>query len=355
MGEVLRPNGVGAETALTPHPNSGEANWEDVDDVTPDDDATFVGAWGETQRDLYALPDHTASGTITSITVYFRIYGTEGSIQSKPVIRSWNSDTSAFVVTEGTGVTPTQTWTTNSQTWNTNPADGKAWEWDDIDSLQVGIAMGQSGKTSSCCTQVYVQVNTQVIQIGNETLGIKDGSEEQTIWVLVLALYNLFSRTRAAQKRTITSQEITNLAFISGGKYGSPTGDVTFCVRKVSDDSVIVSKIWGDASSWPALGTWAEVNLTPTVVNEQVRLTCEHPNNDSNNYIRIRRTATDVKADEICCVYENGAWNDMSASSDLAYRYQYTQSIIKVILKAIGARIINIGRFGVTIFRAGRE
>ena len=359
MGETLRPNGAGAETALTPYPNSGEANWEDVDDVSPDDPTTYVKARAEWQRDLYALPDLSSSGAITSVTVYFRVNGT-ASIQAKPVIRSWDSVNSVFVVTEGTGVTLTANWVTFSQEWTTNPADNQGWETSDLQGshkIQVGVGLGIGGsKVYAYCTQIYAYVNFIIVKIGNETLGIKDGSEEQLktseVWPM-----NSSGRTRTAQKLTIPNQEITNLAFLVH-KVNSPTGDITLRIRKVSDDSILASKYWGDASSLPDMTwvAWVESNITPTVVNGEVRFCLEYSNGDATNRVNVWMGYPNPKPNEQASMYIDGDWNDtVRANYDLVYRYQYTQSIIKVILKAIGARIINIGRFGITIFRAGRE
>lgn len=101
---------------------------------------------------------------------------------------------------------------------------------------------------------------------------------------------------------TISNREVTKLSFPLQ-KSGAPTGDVTFTIRKVSDDSIIASKVWGDAS---ALSTgdlvWREVTLdTPVVVNEEVRIQAEFSGGGGVNNVGVGRTTVaqdDVKAGE---------------------------------------------------------
>lgn len=179
MSEIFRPSGAGALTELTPFPDGGEANWEDVDDVSPDEDATYV--WAETVstwlRDLYAIPDRTDSGTIKQVEVFFRIKGTSLT-QAKPVIRSWNTGGAAFVITEGTGITLTGSWVTHSQIWTINPADGAAWEDSDFQAsghkLQIGIGLNKDAKAYAQCTQEYVVAGTEIVKVVDETIEIRD-------------------------------------------------------------------------------------------------------------------------------------------------------------------------------------
>ena len=153
--ETLRPNAAGDETGLPQYPAIGD-NWDKVDEVTPDGiDTVVYDQYGTYLRDLYELPASTGSGSINFIKVYFRIYAEMGDNtgKAKPVIKS---DTT---VTEGTEVDATGSWVTRSQQWNTNPADSEAWQWSDIDALQIGIALRKDGATYCNCTQLYVEVD----------------------------------------------------------------------------------------------------------------------------------------------------------------------------------------------------
>jgi hypothetical protein len=153
--EILRPNAAGDETALDQYPTSG-SHYDKVDEVTPDNDSTYVynsakgAAW---YRDLYNLPAHSGSGTINKITI-------------KIVARNslW-AGVEIFCKTHGTGYSDGDSWYNHysytEKTWEltTNPNTSAAWTWDEIDALQIGVQMwcgdGQWGR----CTQVYVEVD----------------------------------------------------------------------------------------------------------------------------------------------------------------------------------------------------
>ena len=153
--EILRPNAAGDETSITSHyPYSGE-HWDKVDEETPDDDSTYICTYSSSyQRDLYNLPSPTGSGTINSITIYFRIYAAAGTGYGKP------SQKSGATVTDGDEQTQGNTWATKSQTYTTNPATGNPYTWDEIGALQVGVSLKQtSGGTATRCTQVYVEID----------------------------------------------------------------------------------------------------------------------------------------------------------------------------------------------------
>lgn len=132
-----------------------------------DDHLTNIYFTGESgnpfYRDLFNLPVSVGSGIITKVVVYcrwWRIFkDTTGYISVKP------TDT----VYESAGLTiesghPTFPWQTYSNEWVTNPDDGEAWEWSDIDALQIGtkqqswwLAFNNYG--TARCTQIYLEVH----------------------------------------------------------------------------------------------------------------------------------------------------------------------------------------------------
>ncbi|GAI28751.1 unnamed protein product, partial [marine sediment metagenome] len=75
----------------------------------------------------------------------------DGAAYAKPSLKS-NS-----TVTDGTEQLVTWRWSIKSQQWDTNPADDEAWEWADIDDLQIGVSL--RGDLGCICTQVYVEVD----------------------------------------------------------------------------------------------------------------------------------------------------------------------------------------------------
>ncbi len=155
--EVLRPNAVGDETNIeSQYPTSGE-HWDKVDEETPDEATTrLYNSDCPYERDLYNLPASSGSGTINFIKIYIRCKRykeTDPESWAKPSLKS-NS-----TVTDGTEIDLTTTWTTYSEQWNTNPADGEAWEWADIDALQIGVSLKSGSTDMAYCTQVYVEVD----------------------------------------------------------------------------------------------------------------------------------------------------------------------------------------------------
>jgi len=162
--ETLRPNAAGDETSIAGQTPASTYHWDKVDEASADDGATNVNTTSTAyQRDLFNLAAHSeGSGSINFIKVYFRCcwYGQQG--WAKPSLKSDST------VTDGNEVAVSQyaTWTTYSQQWDTNPADSQAWEWADIDALQIGVSLKATSGGNIYCTQVYVEVDYTV---GGET------------------------------------------------------------------------------------------------------------------------------------------------------------------------------------------
>jgi len=158
--EILRPNAEGDTTEISSVYPTGTSHWQAVDEESSDGDSTYVytsSTASSYQTDVYNLPDHTGSGTINGVTVYFRF---------KTYTYGYTAYGRAAIKTYGTiynGTTESTTsnfYSTRSYTWTTNPYTGASWTWTEIDSLQAGLGTRISNAASSSrCTQVYVQVN----------------------------------------------------------------------------------------------------------------------------------------------------------------------------------------------------
>lgn len=152
--EILRPNGPGSETSIgQEHPNNA-IHWQLVSDSS-DDTYVFTSHDATNGRDLYALPDHdpTTSGTIDSITVYFRILS-PGQSQATALAAIKTHDT----VYEGTSTAPSSNWTTYSQSWSRNPNTNTSWTWSEIDALEAGVRLTYS-QSQIQCSEIYVEVD----------------------------------------------------------------------------------------------------------------------------------------------------------------------------------------------------
>lgn len=146
-------------------------------------------------------------------------------------------------------------------------------------------------------------------------------TEEQLLYNTYLAIHQATFYTRG-QRLTIANRKVTKLGFWLR-RILTPTGDVTFQVRKVSDDTVIIQKVWGDAAGIPTVTTYEEVEfVTPPIINEEVRIVTLFQGGNSTNYLTIGTQNSDVKPGEFYTGRQNAAWGD-SAAYDTAYRYKY--------------------------------
>ncbi len=155
--QILRPNGVGAETNIAgQYPTSGE-HWDKVDEATPDDSATYVRHnLTSFAIDTYALPAGGGVGDIDKVTVYARCYGISGNYNyAKTVIRTHST------VYEGTEHNLISGWEDLSTEYQLNPNTSQLWTWAEIGALEAGVALksSSSGEFFAICTQVYVEVS----------------------------------------------------------------------------------------------------------------------------------------------------------------------------------------------------
>jgi len=165
---TLRPNAGGTHTELhyydgSIHNPDVNVNYTMVDEAVKDDTSTLVGEWGTApigyEHDTYNVPNHTTeTGTINSVKViaYVRDGASATHRYYKCVVRSDGTTTDG---TEQDLSGDTNNFIEISQQWNTNPADSQAWEWADIDALEIGIGSEKKNAASPEITQVYVVVD----------------------------------------------------------------------------------------------------------------------------------------------------------------------------------------------------
>lgn len=148
--ETLRPNGVGTNTQWIP---SAGANYECVNEVTPDNDTSYVSTTGNNNHDSYNLQDHvTGSGTISNVRVYVRAKSlTAGYILRLAVVIGG-------VEYEGADITLTDAYADYYEDWAQNPATLAAWTWTEIDALEAGFRNRVSGFIEHRVTTVWVVV-----------------------------------------------------------------------------------------------------------------------------------------------------------------------------------------------------
>ena len=128
---------------------------------------------------------------------------------------------------------------------------------------------------------------------------------------------------RVGQLLTISNRIVSKLSFKTY-RVGNPNATITFTIRKDSNDAIIVSKVFGAASSVGLSPEWIEVTFdTPTLINEDVRILMEWSgtNGDLSNYLACYATTTSVKAGEQASRYYIKYYN---LTQDATYIYTYT-------------------------------
>lgn len=156
LTSTFRPDGA----VRSDHTPVGEANnWECVDEVVPDEDATYVYESGGAGTDMYDIPNHTTeSGTINSATLYYRCRKLNNDCTANACSDTEFTPPGASVI--GGCFTLNTDWTTYSDTYPFNPWTGLPLTWTDIDGMQPGVYLGCGGATNQAeCTQVYLVVN----------------------------------------------------------------------------------------------------------------------------------------------------------------------------------------------------
>ncbi len=164
----------------------------------------------------------------------------------------------------------------------------------------------------------FVMVDKPVmVYIPPPELEIEEQTETQFDW----GLYASYT-TRAGQRLTIPNRKVVKLGFWLS-KANFPTGDVTFTIRKVSDDSLISSKLWGDAADLTTERTYEEMEFdSPQVINEEVRISVEFTGGTTDNQVKVALKLADVKANECFTYYNSPSWTE-SEGYDCAYRYTF--------------------------------
>lgn len=163
---------------------------------------------------------------------------------------------------------------------------------------------------------------------------------------------------RIGQRLTITNRTVSGL-FFKTYRIGSPTGSVTMTVRKVSDDSVILTNSYGSiaAVSTDTGGVWIGVTFdTPTLVNQEVRILVEWSGTlgDVSNALAFFAVA-DVKASEYVTRYYgagNGYTGYDATTYDATYYYIYSAADVlnvstEPMTSVIGSTATGNGRISV--------
>jgi len=151
--DTLRPTGAGTTTQLAT--DGCTSNWECVDDITSDDNSTYVRSSGTSYgTDTYLTGDPVdTSCTITSVTVYIRARKFVKDAYAKVVLRTHSTEYM------GSEETLTSSFAEYSKQWTVNPNTSGTWTWSEIQDMEVGVSLRSTKATHPArCTQVWVVV-----------------------------------------------------------------------------------------------------------------------------------------------------------------------------------------------------
>jgi len=150
---ILRPDGNGLCTAWT-------GDFTDWDDVTPDNDTTYVSATSDNLNETSTLEDcSNPPGSIDTLELTIVASQTTGDEQIRLMLGIGGTGYHGSLVTPST-----TSYETYSYTWTTNPATGSAWTWSDVNALQAGVRSVQNGMFwlgEVKVTQLFVTVTTR--------------------------------------------------------------------------------------------------------------------------------------------------------------------------------------------------
>jgi hypothetical protein len=150
---ILRPDGAGYYTNIAYQYPDSTYHWDKVDDVSADDNDTYIFA-NTAQKDAFTLtPSSVPSGmTIDSVNVHFRCRGdASGYAFVIPYLRLGGNEAAGL-----SGYVPPATWT-NYEEEVLRPGGG-SWSAEDFDELQVAILLDTWTSDYGYCTQIYVEI-----------------------------------------------------------------------------------------------------------------------------------------------------------------------------------------------------
>jgi len=152
--EILRPNGAGNETNVTSQFPATTYHWDKVDEVSPDEDSTYVFTSNNGYlRDVYAIenPSSYAPGdTITNVRVTARCKEITSGGKIKLSVRTNGVD---YL---GAEQAITDAYVDYIEDWAVNPNTGTTWTNLEIETLEAGVSITNDDGNASHSTQVFV-------------------------------------------------------------------------------------------------------------------------------------------------------------------------------------------------------
>lgn len=179
--KILRPNGAGDSTELTPYP--APPNFNNVNDAEVNDN-TYNKATINRQKDLYNIePFGEAASYIEKVVVWARVKTANSPKSHYTLIKTYGK---IFAIYEPT----TTAWQNIYGSWNyRNPATLERWTAEEIESLQIGVQANAEGDyyyVSDVHATIYYTpivvptVTTQEVSDIDETEAVGNGNITDT-------------------------------------------------------------------------------------------------------------------------------------------------------------------------------
>lgn len=261
--EILRPNGVGIVTDLTPSP--AVDNYLNIDEVTKDDDTTYNYATGtiDTVDDAYALENSSInSGTLNKVTIKAYLKSTT----TNDIFHLFLFNNSSFGVSFGEPFSLSQAnvyeFASAEFTQITvGGAPPRALEWTDIADLQVVMGITPNSEDNTCSiTQIWLEVDYTETHSGSAII-----SGNGTVSVISLSSTSVIITISGNGILTlISTKQVSDTALISGNGLVVVVGlSATPGVILISGGGYVIAT--GEGLS-PAV--WSDWN---TAINADVR------------------------------------------------------------------------------------
>jgi hypothetical protein len=136
LGDVrvatLSPNGQGSSTQWSPVGSS--VNWACVNDLTSDDDLTYVASGTAGQRDLYTLQDLPTTGQVLAVQIAVKARKDDAGNRVVRIVEKQGTNTRL-----GPDTALSTAWVHYITPIRTTAPDGTAWDASKVNGLEVGV------------------------------------------------------------------------------------------------------------------------------------------------------------------------------------------------------------------------
>lgn len=133
---------------------------------------------------------------------------------------------------------------------------------------------------------------------------------------------------RLGQRLVVPDRIVTVIGY-AVWRFGSPTGNITFSIYNATTDSLMVSKVWGDAGNLKEWGSsegssrQSVVLDEPIRINGEVKICVEYYGGNSTDYCGAGYYAGDMITGEYYTNYRYKCWHDIGEAEEGAYYYEY--------------------------------